>query len=125
MKSPKLMKSILAGSLVLGTLGLMAPSLSLADGKGASKLISPAPAIQVSAPKATHMACCADRYVQVVDTSAKGMNAGATKAVATHPCPSCQTKIVSTGAGKAKTDTVVHTCGNSASTSSSCCVATK
>jgi hypothetical protein len=129
MKSLKIRKSILIGSLAFGTLGLLAPTLSLADGKGASKLLAePSDSkilAQASVTSQTHMACCTDRYVKVADTSAKGMNAGATKAVPAHPCAYCQTKIVSVGAGKAKADKVTHSCGSNASTSATCCVATK
>jgi hypothetical protein len=125
MKTFKLNKPILVGCLILGMVGLLAPTLSSAEGKGASKLMSPTPTAQVQAAKTTHMACCADAYVKVADTSAKGMNAGATKAVPTHMCPSCQTKIVSVGTGKAKTDSVIHSCGNNAVASTSCCSTTK
>jgi hypothetical protein len=37
----------------------------------------------------------------------------------THECPSRKTAIVTVGAGKAKTDTAVHTCGSGAT--ASCC----
>jgi hypothetical protein len=129
MKSLNIRKSILIGALAFGTLGLLAPTLSLADGKGASKLLPEPSASKVQTPAPataqTHMACCTDHYVKVADTSAKGMNAGATKTVPAHPCPYCQTKIASVGAGKAKTDKVTHSCGSSASTTASCCVAAR
>jgi len=125
MKTFKLYQSILVGSLALGTFGLVAPTLTMADGKGASKLMFATETVQSPAAKSAHMACCADRYAQVVDVSAKGMNAGTTKAVASHLCPSCSTKIVSSGAGKAKTDAVIHSCGSNTSPNGSCCVASK
>ena len=125
MKTLKLNKPILVASLVLGTFGLVAPTLSSAEGKGASKLMSATPPAQVQPAKTAHMACCAETYVKTADTSAKGMNTGATKVVPTHMCPSCQTKIVSVGTGKAKTDSVIHTCGNNAGASTSCCSTTK
>ena len=37
----------------------------------------------------------------------------------THLCPACKTTIATTGAGKAKVETAVHTCG--AGQTASCC----
>jgi len=116
-----------AGLLALGTVGLLAPSLTLAEGKGASRLMFTPPATrETSAAPAKPMACpaCTDTYRQVRDVAAKGMQANSMKSVATHGCASCQTKIVSVGAGKAKTDTVAHSCGNG-TPQASCCVAAK
>ena len=42
-----------------------------------------------------------------------------TGVIVTHQCPFCKTAIVTAGAGKAKTETPVHTCGNG--TAPSCC----
>jgi hypothetical protein len=117
------------GCLALGALGLLAPTLTLAEGKGASKLMSPSSISQVrpqTAPsKISQMPCvrCTDGYTKVVDKSAKGMRADTMRTVAVHLCPSCQTKIVSVGAGKAKTDKVAHSCGTTAE--ASCCMAAK
>jgi hypothetical protein len=124
------MKSTLPHSLFLtgvaiGALTFLAPNLTWADGKGASTLMFRAqPQTQVqSAPAKAEMSCpsCADVYTKVADTSAKGMRSGSLKTVAAHMCPACSTKITAVGAGKAKTDKVVHSCGME----TSCCVATK
>jgi hypothetical protein len=130
MKSINIHKSIFLGCLALGTLGLLTPTLSFADGKGASKLMPSATTsqtqLQAASRNVSHMSCCTDRYTQAVDQSAKGMRAGSTKMVPTHACTSCQTKITSVGVGKAKTDNVSHSCGsNATAAAASCCVATK
>ena len=126
----KLPHSIFLGCIVLGTFGVLSPSLTLADGKGSSKLLFPeaAPAKVQSVPaKASAMACprCLDVYTKVVDTSVKGMRAERLRMVPAHACPSCQTKITSIGVGKAKTDKVAHTCGTTAGAQASCCMAAK
>jgi hypothetical protein len=124
-----LSRSIFLGSIALGVLGFLAPSLTLADGKGASKLMFAPPAqvspAQTAASGKAMMGCqrCTDGYTKVAETSAKGMRAESVKLVAVHQCSSCQTKITSSGAGKAKTDRVIHSCGMSAGQPGSCCVA--
>jgi hypothetical protein len=129
MKSINIRNSILVGCFAIGTLGLLTPTLSLADGKGASKLLPSATTsktqVQAASRNYSHMSCCTDRYTQAMDQSAKGMRAGSTKMVPNHGCTSCETKITSVGVGKAKTDTVTHSCGNNATAATSCCVATK
>lgn len=122
---------IVLGCVAVGTLGLMAPSLALAQGKGASKLMFAAPRgqtqTQAVASSRPEMSCprCTDGYAKVADTSAKGMRAGSMRTVSTHLCTSCETKIVSVGAGKAKTDKIAHSCGNNATVQASCCIAVK
>ena len=130
MKSINIRKSIFLGCLAIGALGLLTPTLSMADGKGASKLMFSATTsqnqVQAASRNDSHMSCCAERYAAVMDQSAKGMRAGSTKMVPTHGCTSCQTKITSVGVGKAKTDNVIHSCDNKGTAAaSSCCVATK
>jgi hypothetical protein len=119
--------SIFLGCLALGTLGLLTPGLTLAEGKGASKLMFAASASQTQVQPASSMPCsrCTDGYTKVGDTSAKGMKAGTMKNIPVHLCASCQTKIVSVGSGKAKTDKAVHTCGNPTIAQASCCMAAK
>ncbi len=117
--------SLFLTGVAISALALFAPNLTWADGKGASKLMFLAqPQTQAqSAPAKAAMSCpqCADVYTKVADISAKGMRSGPMKTVAAHMCPACSTKIASVGAGKAKTDKVVHSCG----TETSCCVAMK
>ena len=122
---------ILLGCIALGALSLAVPSLSSAEGKGASKLMFAGPSAPASAqPVASsraEMSCtrCTDGYTKVTDTTLKGMRAGAMKDVPTPLCPSCETKIVSVGVGKAKTDKAVHSCGNNAKIQTSCCMAVR
>jgi hypothetical protein len=122
--------SLFLGCLALGTLGLLTPGLTLAEGKGASKLMSAASTSQTQAQAASTnpspmCSRCTDGYSKVADTSAKGMNAGTMRNVAVHLCASCQTRIVSVGAGKTKTDKAVHSCGNTATAQASCCMAAR
>lgn len=124
-----LRNSLFLGCLALGTIGLLTPGLTLAQGKGASKLMF-APASQtqaatVSASARRSCARCTDAYTRVVDENAKGIRAGSMRMAAVHGCPACQTKIMSVGTGKAKTDKVVHSCGQSSPSQSSCCMAVK
>jgi hypothetical protein len=122
--------SIFFGCVAIGTVGLLAPSMTLAEGKGASQLMKVAPVssqAQTAQAKLSQMSCtgCTDGYVKVRDTAAKGMRAETTKPVAVHGCGSCETKIASVGTGKAKTDKVAHSCGNVGVASASCCMAAK
>ena len=121
----KLSRSVFVASLAVAALGLLSPNLTLADGKGASKLLfspsSAAPTVSVKAPAKT-CPMCVDAYKQAADTEAKGMRAGSVKAVAFHMCPACSTTVTAVGSGKAKTDKVTHSCGTA---QSSCCLATK
>jgi hypothetical protein len=53
---------------------------------------------------------CTNTLVSVVDKGTKGPNHLVSK-VARHECAGCDTKIVTEGAGKAKKDVAIHTCG--------------
>ena len=92
--------SIFLGCLALGTLGLLTPGLTLAEGKGASKLMFAASASQTQVQPAptnlSSMPCsrCTDGYTKVGDTSAKGMKAVTMRNSRVHLCASCQAKIV-------------------------------
>src|ERR1043166_9433688 len=101
--------------LALAAISLM-PSSGLAQGKGASQLmplkslktvedlqsVDKGDKIVMSCPK------CKDTYVTTVERSFKGMNHEELKTAVVHLCPTCETKIVATGHGKAKTDKLVH-----------------
>ena len=123
--------TFLVSCLALGAFAVLTPDLALAAGKGASKLMfnssdSQGQVYTASAKVATtSCARCVEGSKQVADTSAKGMRAGSQKTVPVHMCPSCQTRILSTGSGKAKTDKVVHSCGNDSSSAASCCMAAR
>jgi hypothetical protein len=53
------------------------------------------------------------------------MNRDELKKIRVHLCDSCETKVVSTGQGKNKTDKLVHTCKTCGSKKVSCCVLKK
>jgi hypothetical protein len=122
---------IVLSCVAVSALGLLAPTLTLAQGKGASKLMFAAPTgqtqAQVVASSRSEMPCprCTDDYAKVANTFAKGMQAGSMRTVSVHLCTSCQTKIVSVGVGKAKTDQAVHSCGMNGKATASCCMAAK
>jgi hypothetical protein len=68
---------------------------------------------------------CTDTFVRVADNGAKGANRllsganGLTTYTVRHDCAGCDTKIVTQGAGKAKKDMAIHTCG--ANVKAACC----
>jgi hypothetical protein len=125
---------VLVAGLALALAGLVAsPGALFAQGKGASKLmplkslkvvddlqdVEQGDMIVMSCPK------CKDTYVTKVEHSFKGMNPEQLKTAVAHLCPACETKIVSEGQGKAKTDKLVHVCKTCGSKDVSCCVMKK
>lgn len=125
-------RSILASFVAVGVLSFLASTDAFADGKGASFLMpAKTPGTVIQAQTATGhqpaMSCprCKDGFVAVQETNPKGMRMASVKSVPTHLCPACSTKIASVGSGKAKTDKVTHTCGNSANSEASCCMAAR
>src|SRR5258708_1741629 len=107
--------------------GLCALALSLGSSayaeKGAETLVrltrGSAPArAELAAPVAHQCASCTDTLVSVVDKGTKGPNHAVTK-VARHNCAACATKLVTTGAGKAKQDVAIHSCN--AEVKPACC----
>jgi len=85
--------------------------------KGAETLVRLTSASRATAPSATaatpaaihRCPMCTDTLATVIDKSTKGPR-HEIKTVARHNCAFCETKIVTKGDGKAKYDTVVHTC---------------
>lgn len=123
-----LRRTLVIASLAAGTFGILLPSATLADGKGASKLMKSdtvSATNQAVAGKPAAMTCpyCKDVFVTVPERSSKGGQLASMHSVAKHLCPACSTKITTVGVGKAKTDRVDHTCGDSAGSKSSCCTA--
>jgi len=119
---------------VLTIAGLMAlPTFTFAQEKGAQKLmqlqkIDSVKALQsVDAGDTIIMSCpkCKDTYATVVEKSFKGATPDQLKQVPIHLCPTCETKIVTKGQGKAVVNTVVHTCKTCGSKEVSCCVMKK
>ena len=127
-----LRRSVLAAVLTAGALTFLAPGSIFADSHGATQLLAAkaqlAPrstAIPASTQSMASCARCKDSSVTVTEKNFKGSQLNSTKTAAAHLCPVCETKIVSEGAGKAKADKVVHTCGNSAGSAAACCMAAK
>jgi len=117
--------------LGLAAVGLIsAPSTARAQGKGASKLM-PVKTVEdlqnVQKGDILLMSCpkCKDTYATVVEKSFKGMKREELETVVIHLCPSCETKIVTTGPGKSKQDKLVHSCKTCGSEDAFCCVMKK
>jgi ribosomal protein L44E len=80
--------------------------------------------IVMSCPK------CKDIWVRVVEPTFKGgratqVGAGTARMVSEHLCPGCGTTRVTSGHGKTKTTTLVHTCSQCGSEDVNCCVMKK
>jgi hypothetical protein len=120
-----------AGLALVGM--LLTPTLSLAQEKGATKLlrlnaiktvadadaVQPGDTVVMSCPK------CKDSWVTIVTPSPKTGAKPETTTVARHECPGCEHKIVTAGHGKMKTDKIVHTCKQCGSEDAFCCVMKK
>ena len=102
-----------------------APITIYAQEKGATKLlkldtvqslkaVQPGDTVVMTCPK------CQDSYAAVVDKSFKGAKPEELKTSQIHLCPTCETKIVTKGEGKAAKDTLVHTCKMCGSQDVSC-----
>lgn len=108
------MKTII--TLAIAT--ILAATVTWADGgnanhpKGGASGLMKAPAVRTETPAAAPMNCpkCKSDFVKVTTPAPKG-NAPVTSIVERHACADCGTKRVSTGTGKARVETVVHTCG--------------
>ena len=72
------------------------------------------PAAQVTSHKC---ASCSDSVVSIKDAGAKVANQS--QAAVRHNCNSCETKLVTKGEGKAKTQLALHSCG--AVVAAACC----
>jgi len=108
----------------------MLPSLTMAQEKGATKLLNlhtVQDLQQVEAGDTLVMSCpkCKDTYVSVVTKPMKGMQPDEIKTVVEHLCPTCTTSIKTEGMGKNAKDTLVHTCNSCGSTDVSCCLMKK
>ena len=73
------------------------------------------------------MSCpkCKDSTATVVEKTFKAANPEELKATSFHLCPSCDTKVVTTGIGKAAKDMLVHTCKTCGSKDAVCCAIKK
>ena len=123
------MKTKLLLIATIATLALI-PSLTMAQEKGATKLIPLRTAEnlqQVEAGDTIVMSCpkCKETYAYVVTKSMKGMQPDEIKTLAKHLCPTCSTSIKTEGSGKSAVNTLVHTCNACGSEEVTCCLMKK
>ena len=101
--------------VTLAIVALLAATAARAEviTKGGAARLMKAPNIRTEAPPAAAMVClkCKSEFVSVTVPTFKG-TAPATTTVERHACASCGTKWVTSGHGKAKVETAVHTCGD-------------
>lgn len=119
---------LLQALLALAVAAFAGPASSArAQEKGATRLLPAKPIqtvqdVQAVKPGATVVTCCPKckgTWVTVVERPPKGAHVE-TKPVLRHGCPGCETKIVTTGHGKATTDKVVHVCAHCGSKEAFC-----
>ena len=81
--------------------------------KGGATGLMKAPNTRTEAPIAAAMSCskCKSEFVSLTVPTFKG-TAPATATVERHACASCGNTWVTSGHGKAKVETAVHTCGS-------------
>ena len=108
----------------------MLPSLTMAQEKGATKLMklqTVQDLQQVEAGDTIIMSCpkCQDTFATVVTKPMKGMQPDQIKTVVQHLCPTCSTAIKTEGVGKNAKDKLVHTCNTCGSTEVTCCLMNK
>jgi len=133
MKTTNPFKCLALPSLALAILALAAlPFAASAEEqvKGAQKLMKVQSVGDLKAVEAGDtivMTCpkCKDTYVQVVEKTFKTAKPEELKTTGVHLCSSCDTKVVTSGVGKAAKDTLVHTCKACGSEDVSCCVMKK
>jgi len=121
-------------SLALAVAALVGLSgTALAQSKGAERLVQlqNVKTVQdlqkIEAGDTLVMSCpkCKDSTATIVEKSFKAVKPEEVKTAAIHLCPSCDTKVVTTGTGKAAKDTLVHTCKTCGSQEAVCCVIKK
>ena len=134
MKKVSIGKSLLMAASLAVVLGLAMPFTGIAQEKGsgkggASQLLKPIKTTQdieaLQPGDAVVMSCakCKTIAVHYVETT-KG-HIKDDKVKQEHLCPGCQTKIETTGVGKAAKDAVVHACKKCGSEDVMCCVLKK
>lgn len=79
--------------------------------KGGATQLLPTSTVRATAPAAPAMSCpaCKSEFATVTAPTFKGTER-ATATIERHACLDCGTKWVTTGHGKAKVETAVHTC---------------
>ncbi len=86
---------------------------------GDLETIQPGDVLVMSCPK------CKDMTATVVEQTFKAAHPEETKNLTMHLCPGCDSKIVTVGHGKTKTDKLMHTCKKCGSQDVLCCVMKK
>jgi hypothetical protein len=79
---------------------------------GATQLMRPPPSGSSQPKAAMKCALCKSEFVRISVPTFKGPPTSVL--VERHGCKSCDSKVVTTGHGKAKVSTTTHTCGNCA-----------
>jgi hypothetical protein len=134
MKTANMIKAILLGSSLAVALALATPQSAQSQEKGsarggATQLLKPIKTVQdlegLKAGDAVVMSCpkCKTMTISYVERT-KGQ-VTEEKIKQEHLCPGCETKIETTGFGKAKKDQVVHVCKKCGSEDVMCCALKK
>src|SRR5689334_3861161 len=103
------MKTIIA--LTIATLFTAMAARAEVVTKGGATGLAKAPSVQTQAPVRIAMQCpkCTSEFVAVTESNFKGA-APVTTTVERHGCPSCANKWLTSGHGKAKVETAIHSC---------------
>lgn len=105
------MKTIIA--LTIATLFAATAARAEVVTKGGATGLTKAPAVQTQAPVRIAMDCakCKSEYVALTRRGFKGA-APVTTTVERHGCAACGNKWITSGHGKAKVETAIHTCND-------------
>ena len=112
---------------------LSLPTFTLAQEKGATKLLQLKPIATVADADAVQpgdtvvMSCpkCKDSWVTVVAKPIKTGVKPDSVSTTRHECPGCEHKFLTEGHGKNATDKIVHVCKKCGSEDAFCCVMKK
>lgn len=100
-------------TITLAIVALLAATAARAEviTKGGAAGLMKAPDVRTG-PQAAPMNCaaCTSKFVTVKVPTFKGTEPR-TAIIERHECKTCETKVVTTGHGKAKVERAVHTCG--------------
>ena len=120
----KLLAVLVLASLVVGTVNAQEGAKG-----GASKLMKPlrttedVNAVQTGDYVVSTCPMCKSSYITRVERPPKGTET--TTTTVRQDCPGCSTKFDTKGAGKAKTEQLVHVCKKCGSDQVMCCVVKK
>jgi len=132
-KMNNLRNSVIASAVTLALLGLVSFSAAGAPQlKGAEVLVKRTRSDQTATTAVTKntenvgMSCakCKDHYIKVAQPPGK-MGRREMATVSRHDCSTCESKVVITGHGKGKRETVVHVCNAGIVDAAACCAVVK